>query len=129
VLYCSILLHCIDLVFGILSPSMCSFGWCSFFFSLISIYKLTTCFDLISHLQCTNSFYTVDLKNKTATATISFLTGLELYSHACVRILLFVVVEFSLVLVRSSHRRIRVAEPAHSACCSWLCNHLCWRAS
>jgi hypothetical protein len=33
ILYCSVMLHCADLAFGILHPSTCIFGWC-FLFSL-----------------------------------------------------------------------------------------------
>jgi hypothetical protein len=46
-LYCSILLHCVDLACGILYSSTCNYGWC-FLFCLIQILK---CFDLTDHLQ------------------------------------------------------------------------------
>jgi hypothetical protein len=43
ILYCSILLHRVDLAFGILDPSTCNFGWC-FLSSL-----LQDCQDCLTH--------------------------------------------------------------------------------
>jgi hypothetical protein len=41
ILYCSILLHCVDLTFSLTFPYVCSFGWHSLFFPLLQTY--TTC--------------------------------------------------------------------------------------
>jgi hypothetical protein len=54
--YCSILLHSVDLAFGTLYPSTCSFGWC-FLFSLLQLFKYTTCFDQ-EDLLCETKLYT-----------------------------------------------------------------------
>jgi hypothetical protein len=50
VIYCSILLHCLDLISRLLLPSMCNFHeYQPFFLSLLSTY-----FGLIGHHQCTS---------------------------------------------------------------------------
>jgi hypothetical protein len=51
--YCSTPLHCVDLAFGIIFPSTCTFGCCSLFFYLTAnIY--TACFCLTGHLHVYN---------------------------------------------------------------------------
>jgi hypothetical protein len=47
--YYSILLHCVDLVSGIRYQSTCNHGW-YFLFSLLQMFKYTTCFSPTGHL-------------------------------------------------------------------------------
>jgi hypothetical protein len=82
VLYCSVLLHCVDLPFYMLFLSICSFG-CSLFVPLLQVDTLHV-LALLAILRCTSWSY-----KATATAAVTFLGW---YCAAVMHVFSFMVV-------------------------------------